>query len=64
MRNPRPLWTLTALFDGVCRIRDFTVWVGRPLKWDPEREVFPGDAEANQYLDIPRRKGYELPEEV
>jgi hypothetical protein len=34
------------------------------LKWDPERELFPGDEQANALLDIPRRKGYELPEQV
>ena len=37
---------------------------GRCLKWDPEKETFPGDDEANKYLDIPRRKGFELPETV
>jgi len=31
------------------------------LRWDPESETFPGDEDANRYLDRPRRKGFELP---
>ena len=34
------------------------------LRWDPVKEIFPDDAEANTYLDRPRRKPYELPERV
>ena len=37
---------------------------GRKLRWDPETETFPGDDEANCYLDRPKRKGYELPDPV
>ncbi len=48
----------------LCHLGNIARWIGRPLKWDPEKEVFPGDDEANQYLDIPRRKGYELPDTV
>jgi predicted dehydrogenase len=48
----------------LCHLGNIVRWLGRPLKWDPKKEVFPGDDEANQYLDIPRRKGYELPEQV
>ena len=48
----------------LCHLGNIARWLGRPLKWDPEKEIFPGDDEANQYLDIPRRKGYELPENV
>ncbi|MBX3375838.1 MAG: Gfo/Idh/MocA family oxidoreductase [Phycisphaeraceae bacterium] len=36
-------------------------WHKRPLKWDPQRWEFPGDAEANTWLDYSRRSGYELP---
>ncbi|MCX6899275.1 MAG: Gfo/Idh/MocA family oxidoreductase [Verrucomicrobia bacterium] len=32
--------------------------------WDPVKEVFPDDADANQYLDRARRKPYELPETI
>jgi predicted dehydrogenase len=48
----------------LCHLGNIARWLGRPLKWDPEKEIFPSDDEANQYLDIPRRKGYELPEQV
>jgi predicted dehydrogenase len=45
----------------VCHLGNIVRWVGRPLRWDPEKECFPGDEAANAYLDRPRRKGYELP---
>ncbi len=46
----------------LCHLGNIARWVGRKLHWDPEKELFPGDEEANSYLDRPRRKGYELPE--
>ena len=48
----------------VCHLGNIARWTGRRLRWDPVKEVFPGDAEANQYLDRVRRKPYELPESV
>jgi predicted dehydrogenase len=48
----------------LCHLGNIARWLGRRLQWDPEKEVFPGDDEANAFLDIPRRKGYELPEQV
>lgn len=36
--------------------------LGRKLQWDPAKEQFVGDDEANDYVSRPRRKGYELPE--
>ena len=45
----------------VCHLGNIARWLGRPLKWDPEKETFPGDAEANALIDRVRRKGYELP---
>ena len=45
----------------LCHLGNIVRWVGRPLRWDPEQELFPGDEEANSYLDRPRRKPYELP---
>jgi predicted dehydrogenase len=35
--------------------------LNRKLRWDPEKEQFVGDAEADLLADRPRRKGYELP---
>lgn len=48
----------------VCHLGNIARWVGRRLRWDPVAECFPEDAEANRYLDRPRRKGFELPEKV
>ncbi len=38
--------------------------LGRKLRWDPAKEVFPDDDEANTYIDRPRRKPYQLPETI
>mgnify|MGYP000727862088 CR=1 FL=1 len=38
--------------------------LGRKLTWDPVKEQFPGDAEANKYLDVERRKPWALPRTV
>jgi predicted dehydrogenase len=46
----------------VAHLGNIARWLGRKLQWDPVKEAFPGDDEANRYLDRPRRKGYELPE--
>lgn len=48
----------------VCHLINIARWMGRRLKWDPEKECFPDDAEANALVDRPRRKPYELPETV
>jgi hypothetical protein len=48
----------------VCHPGNIARWTGRRLHWDPIKEVFSGDTEANQYLDRVRRKPYELPEKV
>ena len=46
----------------LCHLGNIVRWVGRRLKWDPEKEVFPGDEEANRLMDRPRRKPFQLPE--
>ncbi len=45
----------------VCHLANIARRLGRPLKWDPAKETFPGDDEANKLAELPRRKGYELP---
>jgi len=45
----------------ICHLGNIARWLGCPLRWDPVKEVFPGDEEANRYLDRPKRKPYELP---
>jgi len=48
----------------ICHLGNIARWVGRKLRWDPERETFPDDAEANGYLERPMRKPYQLPETI
>ena len=48
----------------LCHLGNIARWLGRKLQWDPEKETFPGDEEANKYLDRPKRKPYELPDQV
>ncbi len=45
----------------VCHLCSITRDLGRRLKWDPQRERFVDDEQANGLLDRPRRKGWELP---
>ena len=48
----------------ICHLANIARWVGRKLKWDPAKEVFPGDDEANAFLSRPQRKGHQLPDPV
>jgi predicted dehydrogenase len=48
----------------VCHLGNIARWVGRKLRWDPVKEIFPDDAEANKHLDRERRKPWGLPEKV
>ena len=45
----------------VCHLGNIARWTGRRLHWDPVKETFVGDPEANTLLDRQRRKPYELP---
>ena len=49
---------------SICHLANIAREIGRKLKWNPDKETFPGDEEANCYLARPRRKGYELPDPV
>ncbi len=46
---------------SMAHVMNITRRLGRALKWDPAKEQFIGDDEANRLLERPRRKGYELP---
>ncbi len=46
---------------SVCHLANLVRRVGRKLRWDPQAETFPDDAEANTLVNRPRRKEYELP---
>jgi predicted dehydrogenase len=48
----------------VCHLGNIARWTGRRLRWDAARENFGKDPEANQHLDRPRRKPWELPKKV
>ena len=45
-----------------CHLVNITRWMERKLKFDPVKERFIDDDEANTWVDRPRRKGYELPD--
>ena len=49
---------------SVCHLANIVREVGRKLQWDPAKETFQGDAEANKLLERPRRHPYELPHPV
>ncbi|MBI5834639.1 MAG: Gfo/Idh/MocA family oxidoreductase [Armatimonadetes bacterium] len=39
----------------VCHLGNIATWLGRPLRWDPEKEEILGDPEASRWLSRPRR---------
>jgi predicted dehydrogenase len=45
----------------LCHLLNICRTTQRKLEWDPKKEHFVGDEEANNLLSRPRRKGYELP---
>ncbi|MGC9328754.1 MAG: Gfo/Idh/MocA family oxidoreductase [Candidatus Hinthialibacter sp.] len=45
----------------MCHFINIARWVHRELHWDPAKEQFIDDKDANTYLDRPRRKPWELP---
>lgn len=45
---------------SVCHLGNIAMRVGRTLTWDPQREEFPGDAEANSHLKREQRTGFEV----
>jgi predicted dehydrogenase len=45
----------------ICHLASIARELRRKLRWDPERETFLGDQEADALLDRPRRPGWELP---
>ena len=46
----------------LCHLINICRELNRKLQWDPVKEEFVGDEEANKLRTRPRRKGYELPE--
>ncbi|MCP4640767.1 MAG: Gfo/Idh/MocA family oxidoreductase [bacterium] len=44
----------------VCHLGNIARWVNRKLQWDPKKEQFVNDDEANSYVSRPMRKPYSL----
>ena len=44
----------------MCHLGNIARWTGRKLRWDPVKEAFIGDDEANGLLERPMRKPYNL----
>jgi len=44
----------------VCHLGNLAYWNHRHLKWDPAKERFIGDKEANAWLDRPKRGGWKV----
>jgi predicted dehydrogenase len=45
---------------STCHMGNIAYWLKRPLKWDAAKEEFVGDAEANRWLDRPKRAPWRL----
>jgi predicted dehydrogenase len=45
----------------VCNLANIAYWLERPLDWDPKKEVFRNDAEANNLTKPMFREGWVLP---
>jgi len=46
--------------ETICHLSDIAMRLGRKLKWDPVKEEFPGDAEANRRLTRALRSPWHL----
>ena len=44
----------------VCHLGNISIWLNRPLRWNPTAEEFEGDPEANRWLDRPLRAPWRL----
>jgi predicted dehydrogenase len=49
---------------SLCHLANIAFRTGRKLIFDPARETFPGDAEANRYLTRTYREPYVVPDQV
>ena len=45
---------------SVCHLGNIAYWLKRPLKWDPEKEEFVGDEEANRWVSRAMREPWRL----
>ncbi|MHC4176551.1 MAG: Gfo/Idh/MocA family protein [Planctomycetota bacterium] len=63
-RNPAADVEIGHRSTVLCHLGNIARWVGRKLQWDPEKEIFPDDDQANAYLERPMRKPYQLPDPI
>lgn len=45
---------------STCHLANISIRTGRALEWDPQKEVFPNDADANKHLKREQRAGFEI----
>src|SRR6185436_4010044 len=45
---------------SVCHLGNISVRLGRPIRWDPEKEQIVGDEEASRWLSRPMRAPWHL----
>lgn len=45
---------------SACHLANIALRLGRKLRWDPDKEMFVGDEEANRHLSREQRKGFEI----
>jgi hypothetical protein len=46
--------------SSLCCVANIAYWLGRPLEWDPVKEQFRNDKEANTYVKASIRKPWKL----
>ena len=46
--------------DTICHLDDIAIRLGRKLRWDPEKEEFVGDEQANRMLTRPMRSPWRM----
>ena len=46
--------------SSLCCVANIAYWLGRPLEWDPAKEQFRNDKEANTYVQASIRKPWKL----
>ena len=61
-RSSKPIsdvWTHHRTMTS-CHQCSIAIMLGRELQWDPEKEVFIGDDQANALMSRPRREGFDM----
>ncbi|MBN2445796.1 MAG: gfo/Idh/MocA family oxidoreductase, partial [Phycisphaerae bacterium] len=59
-RRPAADVAIGARSATVCHLGNIALWLDRPIRWDPVKQEIVGDAEANRWLDRPKRAPYRL----